>query len=174
MMAPTPWSYVHSWRCTGCGICCREFEVVLKLDEWLNLIRTYGVGVTKAGLNKFYLEKSSDGSCIFLRMFNGVHFCGLQNMKPASCKLWPFKILDQPRYGKSQQALYDYRGRRFYIYIDPLCPEIRWGKPPLKMVDNVIPEFIDIALGLRDKQFYSTSSTLYDLYPKPRRDYRLI
>jgi len=78
-------------------------------------------------------------------------------MKPLACKLWPFKILDQPKYGKSHEAVYNYKGRRFYIYIDPLCPEIRWGKPSPQMAQQVIPEFLEIALGWREKQVYSTS-----------------
>lgn len=173
-MVPAPWSYVHSWRCTGCGLCCREYEVVLKFNEWLSLVRTYGVGVTKAGLDKFYLEKKPDGSCLFLYMSNGVWFCGLQNMKPLACKLWPFKILDEPKFGRAQEAIFNHRGRSFYIYVDPICPEIRWGKSPVKMVDNVLPEFVDIALGVREKQYYSTSTSLYDLYPKAKPGFRLI
>jgi len=65
-MMPVPWSHVSYWRCTGCGICCKKFDVVLKFDEWLRLVKTYGIGVTTAGLNKFYLNKRPDGSCVFL------------------------------------------------------------------------------------------------------------
>lgn len=157
---------MNSWRCTGCGLCCRGFDVALKFNEWLNLVRTYGVGVTKAGLNKFYLQRKHDGSCLFLATANGMWFCGLQNMKPTACKLWPFKVLDKPKYGRAKEALFNYNGRRFFIYVDPLCPQIGWGKPTPKMAHNVVPEFIEIALGGREKQFYSTSMTLYDLYPK--------
>jgi hypothetical protein len=83
-------------------------------------------------------------------------------MKPSACKLWPFKIADKPKYGKGREAIFNYRGRRFFVYIDPFCPEIRWGKPTVKMAYNVIPEFIEIALGLKEKQFYSTSTMLHD------------
>jgi len=165
---------MNSWRCTGCGLCCRGFEVCLKFNEWLSLVRTYGVGVTKAGLDKFYLQKKADGSCLFLSRARGGWFCGLQNMKPTACKLWPFKVLDRAKYGRAREALYDYKGRRFYVYVDPFCPEIGWGKPAPETVRNVIPEFIDIALGRREKQFYSTSMRLYDFYPKRKWDYRLI
>jgi len=165
---------MNSWRCTGCGLCCRGFDVTLKFDEWLSLVRTYGVGVTRAGLNKFYIQKKQDGSCLFLTMSNGIWFCGLQNMKPTACKLWPFKVLDRPKYGRLNEALFNYKRRRFFIYVDPFCPQIGWGKPTAKMVDNIIPEFIDIALGQREKQFYSTSTMLYDLYPRGKWDYRLV
>ncbi|OYT49720.1 zinc/iron-chelating domain-containing protein [Candidatus Bathyarchaeota archaeon ex4484_231] len=173
-MMPVPWSHVSYWRCTGCGICCKKFDVVLKFDEWLRLVKTYGIGVTTAGLNKFYLNKRPDGSCVFLTQSGNISFCGLQNMKPLACKLWPFRILDKPKYGRPNEAAFNYNGRRLYVYIDPLCPEILWGKPTPKMVYKVIPEFIEIALGLREKQFYSTATPLYSLYPKTRRRYRII
>jgi len=165
---------MNSWRCTGCGLCCRGFDVTLKFNEWLNLVRTYGVGVTRAGLNKFYIQKKQDGCCLFLTMSNGTWFCGLQNMKPAACKLWPFRILDRPKYGRAKEALFNYKDRRFFIYVDSVCPQIGWGRPATKMVHDVIPEFIDIALGQREKQFYSTSTMLYNLYPRRKWDHRLV
>jgi Fe-S-cluster containining protein len=146
----------------------------LKFNEWLKLIRTYGIGVTGAGLNKFYLEKKPDGSCLFLCMSEGICLCGLQNMKPLACKLWPFKIVDKPKYGKGREAILNYKGRRLFVYVDPFCPEIRWGKPTATMTSNVIPEFIEIALGLKEKQFHSTSTMLYDLYPKTKKTFRVI
>jgi len=171
-MVPVPWSYVSSWRCIGCGVCCKGFDVVLRFNEWLSLVRTYGVGVTTTSINKFYLGKKPDGSCSFLASSGGIWFCGLQNMKPLACKLWPFKVTDKPKYGNPNEALFDFRGRKVYVYIDPTCPEIRWGKPTIQMVHGIIPEFIEIALGLREKQYFSTSIELYDLYPKAGWNYR--
>jgi len=173
-MVPVPWSYVNSWRCTGCGICCREFEVVLRFHEWLKLVQTYGVGVTGAGLSKFYVAKRPDGFCLFSTAYSGVKLCGLQSMKPLACKIWPFKIVDKPKYGSAREALFEYKGRRLFVYVDPFCPEIRWGKPTPEMTYYVVPEFIEIALGLREKQVYSTSTMLYDLYPKTRGEHRLV
>ena len=169
-MVPLPWSYIHSWRCTGCGICCIRYHVVLKFDEWLRIIKMFGVGVTGSGLNKLYLGKKPDGSCIFLTKSNGIYFCALQNMKPLACKLWPFKIMSRPKYGKSREAAFNYNGQRFYVYVDPSCPEIRWGKPTPLLVQKVIPEFIEIALGIREKQIYSTG-TLFPEVPIKRPHY---
>ena len=168
-MAPVPWSYVNSWYCTCCGLCCKEFDVVLRFDEWLRLVRTYGVGVTTAGLNKFYVGKKTDGTCTFLCNSFGKWFCGLQYMKPKACRLWPFKILNRPRYGRSREAAFDYKGRRLYIYIDPFCPKITWGRPSEFVVYQVVPEFIEIALGLRKKQVYSTSKMQYDMVSPIRK-----
>ena len=161
-MTPVPWSYVSSWHCTCCGLCCREFDVVLRFDEWLRLVRTYGVGVTKAGLDKLYMGKKSDGSCLFLYNSFGRWFCGLQDTKPRACKVWPFKLSNKPRYGRSREAAFDYKGKRLYVYVDPFCPELRWGKPSERTVYQVIPEFIEIALGVREKQVYSTYDMKHD------------
>lgn len=156
-MVFVPWSYVNLWRCNGCGLCCREFEVVLTFNEWLNITKRYGVGVTRAGLNKIYMAKRSDGSCVFLYPSpGGKWLCGLQHIKPLACKLWPFKVLSKPKYGHSSEAIFEYLGQKFYVYIDPFCPGIRWGKPSAELVYKIVPEFIEIAVGLREKQVYST------------------
>lgn len=164
-MTFAPWSYVSSWRCTGCGLCCREFEVVLTFDEWFNIMKRYGAGATKAGLNKFYIAKRPDNSCIFLYMApNGRWLCGLQHNKPLACKLWPFKVLSKPSYGHTSKALFEYEGQRFYVYVDPFCPGIRWGPPSVELVHKVIPEFIELALGIRKTQIYSTMTIKPTLY----------
>lgn len=170
-MVPIPWNYANSWYCSNCGLCCREFDVVLRFDEWLNLVRRYGVGVTKAGLNKFYVGKKTDGTCMFLYNSFGRWFCGLQPTKPTACKLWPFKVLNRPKYGRSREAAFSYKGKKLFVYIDPFCPEIRWGKSSQQMIHEVIPEFVEIALGLREKQVYSTSSMYRqnDLFSSIRR-----
>ena len=170
-MIPVPWRYVNMWYCDGCGLCCREFDVVLRFDEWLRIIRRYGVGVTRAGLNKFYLRRKGDGSCIFLYEAFGRQLCGLQDMKPIACKLWPFKIYTRPKYGRAREAVFNYEGQRLFVYIDPSCPRIVWGEPSQTLIYKIIPEFIEIAIGVRKKQFYSTSRWLYNLSPKlkPRR-----
>jgi Fe-S-cluster containining protein len=148
----------------------------LTFDEWLYITKKYGVGFTKAGLNKLYIGKRPDGSCMFLYMAsNGKWLCGLQNNKPLACKLWPFKIFNKPKYGNAKEALFEYLDQKFYIYIDPFCPGIRWGPPSIELVYKIIPEFIEIAMGIRQKQFYSTMPTAPGFFIiKPKRDYRLI
>jgi len=173
-MTPVPWSYVNSWHCTCCGLCCKEFDVVLRFDEWLRLVRNYGVGVTKAGLDKLYMGKKSDGTCLFLYNSFGKWFCGLQHMKPRACKLWPFKLSNKPRYGRPREAAFDYKGKRLYVYVDPFCPELRWGKPSERTVYQTIPEVIEIALGVREKQVYSTYDMKHDTSsPIAGRRYRV-
>ena len=171
-MRPVPWTYVNSWRCIACGICCKEYDVALRFNEWLNIVKTYGVEVTVPGLNKMFLKRRSDGSCVFLRKVGNLWICSLQNsLKPQACKLWPFKIYTYPRYGQERQAIFKYNGKKFYIYIDPNCIGIRWGKPSQGFIEKTIPEFIKIALGYNQIQRYSTanvSSLIIQQLTKPK------
>lgn len=167
-MEPIPWRYINSWNCLACGMCCRGYDVVLKYPEWLKIIQTYGIGVTRPGTNRFYLGKRGDGSCVFLYKFFDRWFCALQHMKPRVCKLWPFKVYSQPRYGRPNQASYEYMDREFFIYVDPRCAGLRFGRnPSSQLVSKIMPEVVEIALGLREKQFYSTSRI--QSYPKDLR-----
>jgi len=160
-MIPIPWRCVESWNCIACGMCCKGYQVVLGFNEWLNIVQSYGVGVTEPNISKFYLGKKDDGTCIFLYKFFDAWLCGLQNMKPKACKLWPFKILYSPKFGRPNEAIYEYDGRNFFIYVDPSCIGIRWGKPTQELTRATITELIEIALGLRGKQYYSTSRISY-------------
>jgi len=87
----------------------------------------------------------------------GTYLCGLQNMKPKACKIWPFKIFLHPKYGTAKEALYPYRDQAFYVYVDPACTGLIWGQPIPEFKFKTLPEFVDVALGLRKKQFHSTS-----------------
>lgn len=168
-MIPIPWSYVKSWSCTACGICCKGYNVVLGFNEWVNIVRTYGVGVTEPSISKFYLRKKDDDTCVFLYNLFGTSLCGLQHMKPKACKLWPFKIQDKPKYGRPNEASYTYGGKRLFLYVDPSCMGIQWGSPTKEFSYKTIPEVVEIALGLREKQYYSTSRMPYrTLYLKAK------
>jgi Fe-S-cluster containining protein len=159
-MLPIPWKYVQDWNCTACGLCCKGFDVVLDFPEWMNIIKVYGVSFTEPGISRFYLKRKSDGTCVFLCNFYGRWFCALQRMKPVACKLWPFKISDKPKYGRPNEAVYNYGEKRLYVYVDQSCPGLQWGYPAQSFMNETINEFVDLALGLRQKQFYSTSRLL--------------
>jgi Fe-S-cluster containining protein len=156
-MEPIPWRRVKSWNCITCGICCKEFDVVLGYWEWANMIRNFGVSAIKPSVTRLCLGKKGDGTCVFLYNSSGSWLCGLQEgNKPRACKLWPFKILDQPKYGRDSEAIYRYGDRDFFVYVDPSCLGVTWGFPARRFMYETVPEFIEIALGIREKQFYST------------------
>ena len=160
-MMPIPWKYVESWNCIACGICCKGYQVVLGFNEWVNLIRTYGVGVTQPGISNFHLGKKSDGTCVFLYKFFDNWLCGLQDTKPKACKLWPFKVLSGPKFGRPNEAVYKYGDKNFFVYVDPSCIGIRWGEPKPEFTYRTLTELVEIATGLREKQYYSTSRISY-------------
>ncbi|MBX5329242.1 YkgJ family cysteine cluster protein [Candidatus Bathyarchaeota archaeon A05DMB-5] len=152
-----PWQYIADWKCNSCGICCRAYSVVLKFPEWLRIVKNYGVGATVSGLDKLFLKRKSDGSCIFLYSLSGMYLCGLQHMKPKACKLWPFKILGKPQYGYASDAVYSYGENQLFIYADSTCSGLRYGKPTLEFSEHTLKEFIEIALGTRNNQFKTTA-----------------
>jgi len=155
-MEPVPWRRVKSWNCITCGICCKEFDVILGYWEWTNILKNFGVGAVKPTVARLCLGKKSDGTCVFLYNSYGSWLCGLQRNKPQSCRLWPFKIYEQPKYGRNSEAIYRYGDRDFFVYVDPFCRGLTWGIPTRRFMDETLTEFIELALGRCKKQFYST------------------
>jgi Fe-S-cluster containining protein len=151
-----PWQSVADWRCKTCGYCCKLYSVVLDFTEWLKITKTFGVETTVAGLDRFYIKRVSDGSCAFLCGNANNYFCGLQKMKPEACKLWPFKVLSEPKYGQENLAAYDYGGMRLYIYADTMCSGLHCGTPTWDFQHATLREFTELALGFRQVQYKTT------------------
>jgi Fe-S-cluster containining protein len=128
----------------------------LNYPEWLNIVKQFGVEYTSCDLSRLYLKRKTDGSCVFLYRFGNRWLCGLQNMKPRACKLWPFKIYSKPRFGRAHEAFYQYAGSKLFVYVDPNCSGIMWGIPTKRFVHEVLPEFIAISLGKHVSQRFST------------------
>ena len=156
-MLPVPWRYIQDWNCPACGQCCRGFQVVLNYVEWVSIVKTYGVEFTEPSISQFCIKRKNDGTCIFLHNYHGSCLCGLQNMKPLACKLWPFKISNQPRYGRANEAEYNRGEVKLYVYVDPFCVGLKWGTPTQEFMNTKLAEFVDVALGIRKKQNYSTA-----------------
>jgi Fe-S-cluster containining protein len=156
-----PWQSIADWKCTACGYCCKLYSVVLNFPEWLGLVKTFGVETTIAGLDRLYIKRVDDGSCMFLCRFANTYFCGLQRMKPAACKLWPFKVLTEPKYGQTKQALFNYQGMRLFIYADSMCSGLRYGAPTWEFNFSTLREFVELALGTRQVQCKTTSDSVF-------------
>ena len=156
-MKAVPWKMIRSWSCNWCGDCCKPYLVPLTTYEWLRMVQRYGYSSIRPGVDGFYLKKNEDGRCIFQYTNGNRWLCVIQDYKPIACKLWPFKIFRRPKYGSSEQASFVFHGQSFYIYIDSLCPGLTWGKPSERIVKRVIPEMIQIKLGWRYKQSFSTT-----------------
>jgi hypothetical protein len=160
------WQNIADWRCKACGYCCKLYSVVLSFPEWLRLTKTFGVETTISGLDRFFIKRVDDGSCAFLCSDANNYYCGLQNMKPEACKIWPFKVLTEPKYGDEKQAAYEYRGMRFYVYGDIMCNGLRYGAPTWDFQHTTVREFMEIAIGVRDVQCKTTRPAVYDTQPR--------
>jgi Fe-S-cluster containining protein len=164
-----PWQYIADWKCNTCGLCCKAYSVVLNFQEWLNIVKNYGAETTATGLNKLYLRRKSDGSCIFLYKLGDMHLCGLQHMKPGACKLWPFKILASPKFGYAREAAYPYLGKILYVYADSTCTGIQYGRPTWEFANQTLKEFIELAIGIRSDQQKSKANIGLIQQPTPLR-----
>jgi Fe-S-cluster containining protein len=153
-----PWQNIADWHCKACGYCCKLYGVVIGYREWLNIVKTFGAETTIAGLESFYIKRASDGSCAFLCKDVNNYFCRLQGMKPKACKLWPFKVLREPKYGEANRAFYDYGGLRLYVYADTMCSGLRYGSPTWDFRFTKMKEFTELALELREVQHKTTRS----------------
>ncbi len=156
-MRLAPWSQVKSWHCTACGICCRDYAVTLKLPEWINIVKIFGVEYTVPSINKFFLRKKANGSCVFLYETPNQSYCSLQQTKPQACKLWPFNISTTPKSSNPDSSVYYYKSRKFHVYADPTCRGLKFGPPSREFAYHVLPEFIEIALGIRHTQYKTTA-----------------
>lgn len=164
-----PWQCIADWKCTACGYCCKLYSVVLGFPEWLKIVKTFGAATTVAGLDRLYIKRVSDGSCSFLCHFANTYFCGLQSTKPGACKLWPFKVLSEPKYGEARQALFDYGGRKLFIYADAMCCGLRYGSPTWEFNFLTLREFVELALGTRQAQRKTTSDLVFAPYSQVQR-----
>jgi Fe-S-cluster containining protein len=134
------------------------YSVVLGFHEWLGIVKKYGVEQTVSGLGKLYIKRNDNGSCAFLCKLSDNCVCGLQNMKPKACMLWPFKILAKPMYGNATQAAYNYGGITFFIYADSMCNGLKYGVPSWEFANNTLKKFVEIAVGLRNSQCNTTAN----------------
>jgi Fe-S-cluster containining protein len=155
-----PWRHVNSWRCIGCGECCR-LHVQLTTVEWLYIAKNYGYEFVGQSIDGFYIRKNLDGYCPFLLQYRGASICTLQKTKPLACRLWPFRISDYPRYGCENTARFTYNNKSYYVYLVPQCSGITYGKPSDVFTRLVVPEFVELRLGLRKNQIYSTRGKNY-------------
>ncbi|MEM2842258.1 MAG: YkgJ family cysteine cluster protein [Candidatus Bathyarchaeia archaeon] len=171
-----PWRKVSFWLCSACGKCCIKFNVPLTITEYAKIMNRFGDAVIELDFGKAYLKKNpATGRCIFQKWRNGKWICGIQEIKPLACKLWPFIILNKP---KMDEALFTYIGEKFYIYLDKHCPEVKIGKPTNYLTNKVLPEIVKLSLNEKFKQVYSTAllpqAILHQIYKLPNKKETLI
>jgi len=153
-----PWSSVRSWNCNACGECCKWFRVPVNTREYSRIAQAYGYDVFELGLGVAHLRKQAQERCIFQFREGSRWLCGLRAEKPHVCRMWPFIVSRTPRYERLESTLWQDQKGKLYVYIDPRCPNTILGRPTDHFLENVIPEFVEIALGKRRFQEHSTHS----------------
>lgn len=167
-----PWKKVGFWHCSACGECCKKFKVPLTMFEYVEFTSKFGKNIVELDLGKAYLKSNPlTKRCIFQKFKNGKWICGIQEIKPIACKLWPFIILTKPKQ-KNDEALFYYKNEIVYIYVDVRCPEVKIGKPTSYLINKVLPEIVNLNFNNKIKQLYSTSF-LFSLQSSIRQIYKL-
>ena len=103
------------------------------------------------------MKKRVDKKCVFLISHNGLGLCALQGEKPYLCQMWPFRVLNSPTYGREDRARYEGKDWAVYIYADPRCPAIVYGECTPSFRNDVLKEFVQLAIGKSISQNYSTA-----------------
>jgi len=152
-----PWSQVHSWSCNGCGECCKWFTVPISTYEYAKIGQVVGFRMFEFREGGVWLKKRPDRRCVFALCRGNLWLCGLQNGKPYPCRMWPFRISNQPLYGRNDRARYEGSSWTGYVYVDSRCPGIVYGRPSLTFTTRIVEEFVQMAIGERRHQYYSTS-----------------
>lgn len=158
-----PWKRVRSWDCIACGDCCKYFKINIQYEDWVKIIDRHGTWAITPGISEFFIKRRLDGRCVFQYYFLGKWICTLQDIKPGTCKRFPFKIFRKPKYGEGMDALFQYGNEEYYVYLNSFCKGIILGDPNTKFMNKVIPEIIEIFLGRREKQENSTSKLFIPL-----------
>jgi len=130
------------------------------MDEYVKIVAQYGYDTVELDLGKVYLQRGLNSRCVFQQYWGGKWLCGLQAIKPLACKLYPFRVQNEPKYSGENNAYYNYKGTALYVYLDPHCPGIKFGTPSWDFLKRVLPEVVEIGLGVRTKQYYSTSQKI--------------
>jgi len=152
--------------CRACGFCCRDYTVLLTTVEGVRFSKRFG-GVVEPCIRGFIIKKGSDGRCVFQYYSGQRWLCGIQDIKPQACKLWPFMACRAPTFGRAEEALYKYADEDLYVYVDTGCRGITYAIPSREFISKIIPEFIELSLRCRNKQLYSTSRSTLSAIPSP-------
>lgn len=134
-MMKVPWRRVFSWHCSACGRCCYKYEIRLNFYEYLRLKQT---GFVEEKLGRYYIKKIGD-KC----PFQIGKLCSLQkSLKPLACRLYPFTVLLKG----DEEALYEYNGEEYYVYVELGCPNLRIGNFGRK-IEPLVREAVEVATG---------------------------
>lgn len=91
----------------------------------------------------------------------GKWICTLQGTKPTACRLFPFRMHNKPIYKGGENAKVQIGEKVAYLYMDPDCKGITFGKPIPRFAKEIVPEIVRIGMGLPVKQKFTTSKSIH-------------
>jgi len=76
-------------RCSNCGVCCTETEMLLAVKDIIRLekkgfVKDYFVDIDKEG---YAVLKNKDGYCVFYDLKG--RQCSIYNDRPSGCRVYP-------------------------------------------------------------------------------------
>ncbi len=147
-----PWKKVKNWECQKCSVCCYHYSVPLAEDE-VEYFKKINPDNVHEGKDQWYMYHKKGVPCKFLKKTEEGEFCGIQNHKPISCRLYPFYIskVDEKT---PKDAIFELDGEKFSVYIPTFCKGLKKGNN----MEEVIPEAIYIWQRKEIPQKYTTSS----------------
>ena len=125
-----------------------------------SIIQLFGSRATMTktiGSQSYVFLKKNDEGCIFLYNVGNKRFCSIHESKPTLCRLWPFIVCDKPKYGKLDEAVFYHYGEKVYVYVEPHCPSLVWGKPENRLKQTILPEIIDFKFRLKNNRLIHTN-----------------
>jgi len=143
---------VKNWECQKCSVCCYHYTVPLTEDEVDFFRKKDPKFVTEQG-NERYLHRDEGAACEFLKKLDGSEYCGIQDNKPVSCKMYPFYV-SQVDDKTPDDAIFELDGEKYSVMISTFCRGLQKGHN----IENVIPEAIYFWLRKDVNQNYTTSN----------------
>lgn len=151
-----PWRLVKSRTCFMCGSCCTRYAIAFTWEEHRRIGRFWPDKV-RVKNRKPYLGRRVDGRCDFL--YGKGCYLQIVNMKPFSCKIWPFRVLLKPdRVDRSFHGLCQINNRERFVYLNPACSGINKGNP--LDLSETLREVIELSIDSKRQQRYSTAKQL--------------
>ncbi len=142
-----PWSWVRNWDCRQCGYCCVNYRVPLTKSEAKLLSRFFGPDLVEWSKGKFRI-KLKDGICPFLEKRGDAYFCKLQgSLKPYACKMWPFRIYREPKFGHPSDAGVNYGRRMYFVYLSSACRGIELGTPSPEFIAGPLVQALNLHMN---------------------------
>lgn len=82
----------QNFDCEGCTKCCRGWRIRVDDASRPEIERTQGKHMLQVRDGAAFTQKQADGSCVFLQADR----CAVHAIKPAGCRLFPFRAVRTP------------------------------------------------------------------------------